>query len=328
MAKAKQTATKAKLSPKSKPKPKPKLKATPKLKARLEPKSIKGAQRSPRTPDRVRKLASELAQAPGDRALVQVFADALLDEGGEHGIRGELVQVSLVETPAAKARSAELLASFEQSLKNRGITGLAHAGGFVRTWTCSSDDFGSFAQEVFADEPLLREVVIELGHRDVRLQLAMIAATPELARVRRLTLVGHQNRNGRPGSAGLAQLLASPYWPKLEALRLPNCALGDQGAQLLAGAASLCELRELDVTQNDLFSKGVMALAASPHLAQLTWLCIAQNKPGLRGINALATSKQITKLEYIDTSLTWLTRQEVAPLEKRFSGLELRHNKK
>ncbi len=296
-------------------------------KAKRKPAKTKAKPRAARrAPTKVRALAAELAGAPDDRGLVQVFADALLDEGGEHAVRGELVQLSLVDTAKAKARREQLLASFEQSLKNRGITGLAHAGGFVRSWTCSSDDFASFATEVFADEPLLREVVIELGHRDAHLQIATLAATPELARVRRLTIVGHQQRTGRPGPKGLAALLGSPYWPKLEALSLPNCSLGDAGAKLLASAASLGELRELDVQFCELLAKSVVALAESPHLAQLTSLNLRGNKPGDRGIAAIVASPHVTKLEFIDTSQTWLSVPQVTPLRKRFPSIEIVHN--
>lgn len=273
----------------------------------------------------LRELAAAVAAAPDDPELQKIYADALLDEGGEHGVRGELVQLSLSKA-AAKARTDELLASFEQSLKNRGITGLAHAGGFVRSWTCSSDDFASFAAEVFGDEPLLREVVIALAHEDAHLQIATLAATPELARVRRLTILGHQKRTGRPGTKGLVQLLASPHWPKLEALALPLCAIGDAGAKALATSGSIAELRELDLTENDLTSKGVIALAESPHLARLARLGLVGNKPALRGIAAIARSAHIAKLEYIDTSRTWLSKLEVRPIKKRWPDIEHVHN--
>lgn len=285
-------------------------------------KRVRTGRAAARTTDKARQLAAELAASPGDVELRRVFADALLEQGGEHAVRGELVQLALADHPAPD----ELLASFEASLANRGITGLQHAGGFVRSWTCTSDDFASFASEVFADEPLLREVVIDLRHKDVHLQLATLASTPELARVRRLAIVGHQHRTGRLGAGGLELLMRSPHWPKLEALRLPNCSIGDAGAKLIAGAASLSELRELDLASNELKSIAVVALAGSPHLARLTWLSLRENKPGKRGIKALVESPHLTALEYLDTSKTWLSASDVAALPARFAGLVHRHN--
>lgn len=269
---------------------------------------------------KARRLAAELAQSPDDVELQRVFADALLEQGGDHAVRGELVQRSL----AGKATD-DLLEAFERSFKGRGLT-VGHAGGFVHSWTCSSEHFASRASELFADEPLLREIVIELSHRDAKRQLATLAKTPELARVRRLTLVGHKQRTGRPGAKGLAVLFGSPYWPRLESLELPNCAIGDVGAKLIAKQSSLDELRELDVSHNDLLASSVVALAASPHLTQLTSLNLRGNKPGDRGIKALVESEHITRLAWIDTSMTWLAPLDVAPLKQRWPALEHVHN--
>lgn len=293
-----------------------KAKAKTKGRARGKPRKV-----ARREASAAQRLAAELATSPDDLELQRVFADALLDQGGAEAVRGELVQRSL-----AGNVTEDLLEAFEQSLRGRGITGLRHAGGFVRSWTCSTDDFASFARELFDDEPLLREVVIDLSHRDARLQIGMLAATPELTRVRHLTIVGHKQRTGRPGTKGLATLLASKYWPKLEALRLPNCSIGDAGAKLLAKAASLDELRELDVSHNELLASSVVALAGSPHLAQLTSLDLRGNKPGDRGIKALVESPFITRLERIDTSMTWLAPINVAPLKQRWPDLDHVHN--
>ncbi len=140
------------------------------------------------------------------------------------------------------------------------------------------------------------------------------------------SLVGHKNRAGRPGPKGIGQLLGSKYWPKLEALRLPNCGIADAGARLLAAAPSLCKLEELDVEQNDLLSKGIMALARSPYLANLRRLIVRSNKVGIAGIKAIAATKFLTKLEHVDTSMTWLNDRDVQPIEDRFPGA-LVHNR-
>jgi uncharacterized protein (TIGR02996 family) len=270
------------------------------------------------------ELAAAIAAAPDDLALQSIYADALLERGGHDATRGELVQLALGKpSKKAAARTAALLASFEQTLAGRGITGLQFAGGFARGWTCSSDDFASFASEVFGDEPLLHDVAIELAHKDALLQLRTVIATPQLARVRRLTIIGHHQRTGRPLAPGLALLIGSPHWPRLQRLALPCCSIGNAGVKQLAASPSVAALEELDLTDNDLLSAGVIALARSTQLRQLRWLKLDGNKPGEAGVKALAASAHITQLAYLSAGRTWLPRTSYAPIEKRFPALEL-----
>jgi hypothetical protein len=77
-------------------------------------------------------------------------------------------------------------------------------------------------------------------------------------------------------------------------------------------------LRELDLTQNDIYSGGVTELAKSPHLGELRRLELESNKPGQRGVRAIAETQHLTKLEYINLKLTWLSAQETAPIVERF----------
>lgn len=279
----------------------------------------------PTRPKAADDLTAAIAVAPDDLALQSIYADALLERGGEQAARGELMQLALGGVEA-EARTAELLDSFEKSLAGRGITGLQFAGGFARSWSCSSDDFASFAPEVFADEPLLREVTLELAHKDALLQCKTVAATPQLSQVRRLTIKGHKIKTGRPQAKGLEVLFGSPYWPRLERLALPWCGLGNDGAKLLARTGSLVDLQELDVADNAIGSAGIAALAKSPHLARVRWLRIDGNKPGDSGIKALAAATHLTRLEYLSCKMTWEPRESYAPIQKRFPELELVHN--
>lgn len=257
-----------------------------------------------------------------DRDAQSVYADGLLEKGGDAALRGELIQLGLVAKPTKKhlARATAIAALLDKAWKPRGAI-LARTGGFAVTWQCTPAQLAEHGAAAFADEPLLRALVVTFANRDGIGQSKRLARVPELARVLELDLVGHKVRNGRPGAKGLAALLASPHWPAgLEALRLPACALGAVGGKLLANAPALARLRELDLFSNELHASTVVALARSPHLRELRVLGLEQNKIGLAGVEAIATTTQLTRLERVITVNTWLPRNEVAPIEERFPG--------
>jgi hypothetical protein len=269
----------------------------------------------------VAKLAAEVAAAPDDIELQRVYADALLGQGGEHAIRGELVTLALSgKSPKmTEPRRIKLAKQLEQILADDDLDQRV-IGGFVGAWACTTDVLRERGDAVFADEPLLRELEIRLNARDNETQVASIAAMPQLARVRRLTLVGHPQRTGRLPAELLQRLLASPHWPRLEALALPNCSIGDGGLRLLADARSMRELRELDLTKNEIRAKGIEALAKSPHLGELRRLVLTHNRPGVEGVRALARSVHVTKLEHVDVSFTMLLAYHTTELSQRFPG--------
>lgn len=55
------------------------------------------------------------------------------------------------------------------------------------------------------------------------------------------------------------------YCPNLVTLSVPDCHIGDAGAQLLANCPNFAGLEHLDISANKLSAKGVFALICSPH---------------------------------------------------------------
>ena len=257
-----------------------------------------------------------------DRDAQSVYADSLLEQGGDAALRGELIQLELVAKPTKKhrARATAITALLDKAWKPRGAI-IARTGGFAVTWQCTPAQLAAHGAAAFADEPLLRALVVTFANRDGLGQSKLLARTPSLARAVELELIGHKIRDGRPGAKGLAALLQSPHWPAgLEALRLPTCAIGDIGGTLVAKTAALARLRELDLFSNELRASTVVTIARSPHLRELRVLGLEQNKIGLAGVQAIAKTTTLTKLERIITINTWLARVDVAPIEARFPG--------
>jgi hypothetical protein len=240
------------------------------------------------------RLALEIAQAPDDRELQRVYADALIQEGGEHAIRGELIQLELAGEQGPRER--EVADSLMRARATRGLDGLI--GGLARSWVCGRGTFEAHAERAFREEPLLDALVFCIGPTFARYQVERLAGVPQLARVRDLKLVTDERVAAGPGAKGLAALLDSVYFPRqLRALDLHRCALRDDAIALLAASAVLAHLRVLVLSANTLGARAFAALAATPHL---------------------------TRLELLDLVDTGATRAAVEPIAHRFPALEIR----
>jgi hypothetical protein len=272
------------------------------------------------------QIGIELAASPRDVELQRIYADALLEEGGEQAIRGELIQIEL--NGGNTARRLELAAHVKKWREARGFGGLGDPGrmGLARDWWCTADQFVQLGAAAFAEEPLLEWITIGMRIRDdAQREMKKLAASPTLARLRRLCIFGCEGT--RPGAKGLATLLASPFWPKqLVSLRLPNCRIFDAGAELLANATSLANLEWLDLWANGVQPDGIVALARSPIFAKLEHLLLWGNFPGARGLTALAAPENRMKLVQLDLDETEQAPDLIAALVKRFPGIEIRAN--
>ena len=256
-----------------------------------------------------------------DRDAQAVYADSLLEKGGDAALRGELIQLGLLAKQNArqKTRFVELSKQIAARWKQRGMI-IERNGGFVTRWRCTPAQFEEHAAVAFDEEPMLRGLVLTFASKEGLKQAKAIAKVPQLARVVELELVGHKVRTGRPGPKGVAALLASKHWPMLEVLRLPQCALGDTGGKMIAASATMVKLRELDLFSNELHAKTVVALATSKHLRELRVLSLEQNKIGIAGVQAIANTTCLTKLERVVTVNTWLAPPDVRAIEQRFPG--------
>ena len=93
-----------------------KAKATPRSRRAKAP----TAEREPADPDRIRLVAA-IAAAPDDRELQSIYADALIALGGEHALRGELIQLWLANPSAKTAkRAGEVIGALAAARAKRG----------------------------------------------------------------------------------------------------------------------------------------------------------------------------------------------------------------
>jgi len=72
----------------------------------------------------------------------------------------------------------------------------------------------------------------------------------------------------------LRRMLARPALAHLDILKLSACGIGDEGARVIAGSASLKYLRTLGLYRNPLTDAGARALGQSPWLSNLTSLSL------------------------------------------------------
>jgi hypothetical protein len=161
------------------------------------------------------QLAGQIAAAPDDVELQRIFGDALMQRGGEHAIRGELLQLQLANESGE--RTMELSDSLRRAREARGLDGLGIGEALALQWTCSIDQLAAYAAVAFAEEPLLRWLSIGIPS-DGQAQVRTLATISELARVCRLTITCNPHPGARPGQDGIATLLASLHWPQFEVL--------------------------------------------------------------------------------------------------------------
>jgi uncharacterized protein (TIGR02996 family) len=138
------------------------------------------------------------------------------------------------------------------------------------------------------------------------------------------------------------KLTALPQLRRLSALRLTPTmsygisefspgytrAMGDTGAQLLAGCPHLGGLRSLSLANHDIGEAGAQALAASPHLAGLKELDLSRNHVGVAGAAALTASPHLTGLVRLNLAQNNLDLDTKRLLRSRFGvGVSFRAGK-
>lgn len=97
----------------------------------------------------------------------------------------------------------------------------------------------------------------------------------------------------RPPTA--AELLSAPL-RSLEKLVVSGCAIGIEGARVIASSAAFGRLRSLDLADAAIGTAAFKALAASPHLGELVELSVSLGPVGDAGAKALAASPTLRKL--------------------------------
>ncbi len=187
----------------------------------------------------------------------------------------------------------------ECGLETHAVRALAsaHAWTHLRWVELSNNPLGPGAGEALAMAPWLlglRELDLEycdLGNAGV----AAFAARAELPSIERLNL-----GENALGPRGVAALTPAPWLRRVERLRLGMNALGDDGARALANAP-LDALRELDLREIWIEAPGAQALANAPWLPNLRRLDLYFNKIGPRGARALASAP----LHHLEELVLW-----------------------
>jgi uncharacterized protein (TIGR02996 family) len=156
-------------------------------------------------------------------------------------------------------------------------------------------DLGSLAAS-----PLLARVrrldLLHNGLDDVA--LAELAASPHLGQLEALALAESDFT-----SAGLARLLAAPSLvslDKFDLTSLPEC--GEGIGAVLAGAPSLSRLRVLDLDYTPLDTASLRTLANSPHLARLERLRLPGCPQARAGVLAVVGSTCLPSLRSLEVS--------------------------
>jgi uncharacterized protein (TIGR02996 family) len=127
-------------------------------------------------------------------------------------------------------------------------------------------------------------------------EVGRLAASPRLAKLTGLELDDDRG----VGPEGVAALVHSPLWSRLERLSLKSLAIGDEGAGLIAEALPRSPLRELRLRRCDISPKGISRLAAAPSWGRLEALDLSVNDVGSTGAEALAGSPRLAQLRSLD----------------------------
>jgi uncharacterized protein (TIGR02996 family) len=291
---------------------------------------------------------ADVVEHPEDDAPRLVYADWLIEHGDEADRdRAEFIRVQCAlargDPEEAKrnelaAREGVLLQMYEKewlAALPEGVGGLGTVyfeRGFPGLLATGCADFPRLAELLRPVAPITAVYVIGEGgwmsgddeYADVGTHLddvvGIFAATPQLSRVRSLTIT-ESGLHGRHVKA----LLSSPHLTGLRHLDLSSNALGrgsfgPSGARAVAEAACLAGVTYLDLSGNDVGNAGAVALAASPRLAKLTTLLLSYNGIGEEGGLALAASPHLERLQLLDLSGEPLSAAARTALHGRFGS--------
>jgi uncharacterized protein (TIGR02996 family) len=283
------------------------------------------------SPD-LRALLEMVEEYPDDETSRQVLADWLEDQG--QGERAELIHVQCAlahsdlpeeERARLEQREQDLLAW----LRDHWLLPLFGPGaewqferGLLRRVRLGWRTFLDKGRELIEAAWVRRfDLVGERREEGESVDLAELAASPLLVRVRSLTLPEHaltpeqvEVLAASPWLAGLQHLdlsedavgIAEPAFlaglhrlKGLRILRLAGNALGDAGLRVLL-QGGFGNLRELDLSHNSITDQGLSSLAAAPLLANLEVLNLSRNLIGDEGVRALVRAGNLASLRGLD----------------------------
>jgi uncharacterized protein (TIGR02996 family) len=131
-----------------------------------------------------------------------------------------------------------------------------------------------------------------------------LAALPEAARLRELSLFGQTRRDEDMLGDDAAHILAaSPHLTRLESLDLTQHHIGPEGLRALANSPNLPELCELDLYNNPVGDAGIRVLLASPMAKRLRGIHLSGGRGDPlteRGVRDLSRAKSLRNLRVLD----------------------------
>jgi len=222
----------------------------------------------------VAALRAEIVAHPDDDRPRLVLADLLTEQGDAHG---ELItlQIRLAHGELAAAAQEEAQARVKAILAAHGprIAGeveeraadYAIVRGFVGAITIAAPTFARHGERLLSTHPITTVTLKPLNAES----LAKLAATPSLARVRRLHL---RQEIGAERDVPVEPLGRSPHLGGLEELRFDNHQSPPDDWERALAALAAPRLRTLSLSSSSL--RGLLGLARNPHLPSLKELVL------------------------------------------------------
>jgi hypothetical protein len=152
--------------------------------------------------------------------------------------------------------------------------------------------------QLFSPPSLLGSKLQSLNLRNTKITVAslevVLKACPHLTELN----IAVNKMLGREGISFVATRM-----PNLTKLNLAICDLSAQDCATLAASTTLTNLRELDLSDNNLIGKeSAVALVTSPGMANLTHLSLGCTRSGPEALIAIAQSPSMSKLQHLDFS--------------------------
>lgn len=266
-------------------------------------------------------LLRAILDAPDDDAPRLIYADWLEEQGDSDRAEFIRVQVALARSEVTDPRRVELRKR-ERTLLQRHrqewidrlpsfVSSYQFERGFVDNLIVVAEAFLENADVVFQVAPVRHIKLV-----GARRHLGALAAEPALARLASLDL----SFNGIV-MRGLQELAASPYLSNLRALNLCWNPVPD-ALRVLAGAASLTRLEDLDLEKTGLHPSTLRFLSRSNVFERLTRLNLRNNRLDALAVEALAAAPGLAQLRLLDLRETSLTVAQGDRLIERF-GLDV-----
>jgi uncharacterized protein (TIGR02996 family) len=263
---------------------------------------------------RLGSLLDAIVDNPASDEARRVYADQLL---ADNDLRGEYILIdialagplSMRKREQLAARRAHLLAGYSAIWWPYKLARWETRKGFLRGVHGTWQQIAAIAPELFACEP-----VTEVGiHSIDEAGLTELLASPWLPRLDRLIV------RRLPGDAAFATLASSSRLANLRALNV--C-----GNQLRAGAFSnianaLPRVQNLVLTGNPIDDDGLEALRAWEQLANVDTLYLSDCEIGARGLERLLAGARLDKLVTLTLSHNAIGDAGVAALVKHAAQL-------